>query len=74
MSDDWITYQKYVLDKLETLQVGQDLLRGMQSEILVEMALLKARVRLWGAVAGAVGGILAASVPIIMTKIFMGVL
>ena len=57
----WNEYEKLVLDKLDTLEAGQKETRDGMASLRTDMAVLKTKAGLWGALAGAVpAGILLA--------------
>lgn len=55
--DGWSAYEKLVLDKLQSLEEGQDDLRSEMVAVRIDIATLKVKAGLWGAVAGTVPAI-----------------
>ncbi|HSE44959.1 MAG TPA: hypothetical protein VLA89_06490 [Gemmatimonadales bacterium] len=52
--DGWSAYEKMVLDKLDGLEHGLEELRGEVVAVRIDVATLKVKAGIWGAVAGMV--------------------
>ena len=51
-ADGWNEYQKLVLSELARLNKGIEALKGKVGEMAVEIAVLKTKASMWGALAG----------------------
>ena len=67
-ADGWNEYQKLVLSELARLNKGIEALKGKVGEMAVEIAVLKAKASMWGALAGIGGSVLVLVISHFVTK------
>lgn len=54
MTNEWNRYQELVLSKLKNLEEGQDKIEDRLSKIEIEIAMLKIKSSVWGAIGGSI--------------------